>query len=779
VDRGIIRKEIETFARAVLQSAFVLIENPKLTFSQLYNRLQWWGDKDPLLVSKLAMAKILHQKPWLHLVNTPFHVENLFAVLSGHSGSVTSCAFNPDNKYILTADEDSRIRLWDASIGIEIYVLEDHSCKVTLCSFNKKGNRFITACEDMTLRIWDTLSGAPILKLNGHTAEISSCSFSPDDRRIVSISQDGTLLIWDAETGAAIKNFKAPEGATEILDFHWETELAAVVKDGEEIQLWNADLNNRVAAFHDFSSKVYSCVFIAEGNRLLSIHEREIIVWSISKKDKHVTIKHPNRNVWDISPDESRLAAVDYRFEILNIWQLMDGQSFGIRSHTDQIYVCAFSPDGDKIITGSRDKTVKMWESNSGKWITSYRGHDGEISKALFSPDGNRILTTCLNGPPRIWIADVDKSSVVHNGHDYAVMSCLYSPDGGYALSASGDAVLLWDARSGKIINRIFAGHYEQLEPQPLAFNADSNSWVGYNSDKLTRHDTKSGETVGIFEGSSGRITCCSFAPDGKYMVTGDSEGHLVLWNSDDFKEVRRFGQYSKLENGESVDQEMPSIKSEKDIFGEIRQRELIAIKNIQFGPDGKRMLSQSKDLSLHLWEVETGSPIAKLNHQMNDVIDYHFSPDGRMIATAGEDGCLTTWDSETGKKLMSMSRYEGPVKCCSFAQDGKRLFSVGSDGTIRVWDPFDGRMLKLIETGDQECLRCIYTPYGNQLISQTKKDELSIWDSEKGSKITTFKGHSSIILCFDVHPSESRILIGDYGGQVFHLNLLPVFFIQ
>lgn len=111
---------------------------------------------------------------------------------------VSSIAFSPDGQHIVSGSSDSTLRLWDAATGEPIgEPLKEHTSSVRSVAFSPDGRRIISGSNDETLRLWDATTGAPIGEpLKGHTEGVSSVAFSPDGRRIVSGSRDGTVRIW-------------------------------------------------------------------------------------------------------------------------------------------------------------------------------------------------------------------------------------------------------------------------------------------------------------------------------------------------------------------------------------------------------------------------------------------------------------------------------------------------------------------------------------------------------------------------------------------------------
>jgi WD40 repeat protein len=119
--------------------------------------------------------------------------------------------------------------------------------------------------------------------------------------------------------------------------------------------------------------------------------------------------------------------------------------------HEKRVPTAAFGPDGRTLVTGSDDKTARLWEGATGKDIATLRGHEGTVKSAAFSPDGRTLVTGSVDKAARLWEVATGKEIAVLRGHEGAVWSVAFSPDGGTVVTGGGEGnVILWELSAGK-----------------------------------------------------------------------------------------------------------------------------------------------------------------------------------------------------------------------------------------------------------------------------------------------------------------------------------------
>ena len=298
-------------------------------------------------------------------------------------------------------------------------------------------------------------------------------------------------------------------------------------------------------------------------------------------------------------------------------WRLLYDQSIRTYDgHADAVRSVAFSPDGRSALSGSNDRTLKLWDVPKGREIRTFAG-DGIITSLAFSPDGRSALSDGGNYTLKLWDVATGEEIRTFGAHTSYVIAVAFSPDGRTALSGSLDKTLkLWDLATGKEI-RTFGGHTGNL--WSVAFSPDGRSALSGSADTtLKLWDVATGNNIRTFTGHTAGVISVAFSPDGGTALSGSFDTTLKLWDLATGKEIRTFAGHTNW------------------VF------------SVAFSPDGRSALSGSADTTLKLWDVATGNNIRTFTGHTGEVHSIAFSPDGHNALSGSGDDTLKLWDLTT-----------------------------------------------------------------------------------------------------------------------------------
>jgi WD40 repeat protein len=398
--------------------------------------------------------------------------------------------------------------------------------------------------------------------------------------------------------------------------------------------------------------------------------------------------------------------------------------------HFKSVTACAWSPDGQRILSGSFDNTVRVWEAGSGKCLLTLQGHSKSVNACAWSPDGERIVSGSSDNTMRVWETASGKCLLSLKGHSSDVDACAWSWDGQRILSGSRDRTLrVWDAASGKCL-LIFEGHSDNVTA--CAWSPNDHRIVSGSRDHSVRvWEASSGKCLLVLEGHFSSVNACMWSPDGQRIV---SSGHAVrIWEAASGK----------------------CLLSLQGHFNEIT--------SCAWSPDGRRIISDSEDKCVRIWEAATGECQLTLSHHSRSVNACAWSPDGRQILTASEDKSLGVWDSATGTCLLILEGQSHAVTACAWSSDGQRFLAASEDKTARVWDAASGKCLITLHGHSGPVNACAWSPDGQRIITGAYDTTLRVWDVPDGECLLTIRPEAGAVLACSWSPDSRRVVVGSW----------------
>jgi WD40 repeat protein len=180
------------------------------------------------------------------------------------------------------------------------------------------------------------------------------------------------------------------------------------------------------------------------------------------------------------------------------------------------------------------------------------------------------------------------------------------------------------------------------------------------------------------------------------------------------------------------------------------------------FSPDGRRIVTASGDKTARIWDAATAKPIAVLSH--GDLVLWAaFSPDGRRIVTASEDKTARIWDADTAKPLAVLSGHRGAVRNAAFSPDGRRIVTASFDDTAQIWDVASGMQLTVLSDLGEYVADAAYSPDGQRIVIASASDSSDqvalIWDAATFKQIAGLSGHDDVVRSVAFSPDGRRIV--------------------
>lgn len=450
----------------------------------------------------------------------------------------------------------------------------------------------------------------------------------------------------------------------------------------------------------------------------------------------------------------------------------------------------AFSPDGSRIISGSWDKPLRMWDANTGQPIdTPQVSHTTSSSEAI-SPDGSRIVSAYDDHTLRIKDVNTGQSiGTPLEGHTSIVSSVAFSPDGNRIISGSWDKTLrLWDAQTGRTIGTPLQGHTDIVSS--VAFNPDGSRIVSGSDDKTLRlWDAKSGSAIGTpLQGHTGKVTSVAFSPDGNRIVSGSDDTTLRLWNMNSSQTLGRttrivaIGRPSKENEDMRYEALWRKFQARKEFSPTDLQKNEVSellVTCMDISRDGSRIIVGGDDDTLRLWDVNTGLPIGQpMQAHTRKITSLAFSPNGSRIVSGSRDKTLRLWDTNTGQPIGGpMQGHTDSISLVAFSSDGRRIISVSGDRTLRLWDGGTGKPIGEPMQGHTDAIALVaLSSDGRRIVSVSNDNDktLRLWDAKTGKPIgEPLQERTAPVESVAISPDGSRVVTGrgDTKMQLWDAN--------
>ena len=284
--------------------------------------------------------------------------------------------------------------------------------------------------------------------------------------------------------------------------------------------------------------------------------------------------------------------------------------TIALSGHDGWVTSIDHSPDGRFLVSGSSDKTVKVWSIEDKKEIATFIGHTQMVNAVEFAPNGELIASASSDATVRLWSLPRQQEVDTIQAHKYGINDVTFSPDGKLLATASRDyTVKLWSVETLELIAEL---DRQQNLMQSIEFSPDGKQ-LATGSDSSGLWNVEDFRQIAAWNTTEGWIWSIDFSPSGEMILTAQSSGQIRLWNTADRKEIKSL------------------VGHQSDVS------------EAKFSPDGLLIASASREI--RLWSVVGMTPITRLKDGENYVHTVDFAPNGLSIATGMHNRTILIWD--------------------------------------------------------------------------------------------------------------------------------------
>jgi WD40 repeat protein/serine/threonine protein kinase len=624
-------------------------------------------------------------------------------LLLDHPGSVKAADLSADGRLVATACGDTA-QVWDAGTGRPIGPPLRHTARIRAVALSPDGRLLLTGGDDRVARLWETATGRPVGPPLPHTGQVEHVAFSPDGKVALTAGKDGAARLWDTATGTALGQPLSHTDIVRAIAFSPDGRLVATGSNDATARLWELPTGRPHGEPLRHEGAVRGLAFGPDGRQLLT-------------------------------GSNDRTA---------RLWDVATGKPLLVFRHRKPVPGVAFRPDGRAVATGSEDQTAREWDARTGDPLTPPLRHEDEVSRVAYSPDGQLLLSAQWSRQVRLWEAGTDRSAFAPLLQRGDLTRVAMSRDGGTILTAGDDhTARLWRVPR-PLLPVQFPRHSERVVV--ATFSPDGTALLAAGGKQAWLNSAATGQPIVGPLDHAAAVLAGAFSPDGKTVLTGSYDGSAWLWDA----------------------------TTGRCLAGPWRHPDPVWA--VAFRPDGKAVATgsgHSVERDGHMvgvgkarvWDLASGEVIQSAPSHARDVIAVAFTPDGRTLVTASKDTTARFWDAATGAAIGGVIHHDGWVGALALTADGRAVLTGSDDTTARLWSVPDGSPLTAPLRHTQPVKAVTINPDGRLLLTASEDATVQLWEARRGQPAGEPLRAAAPIQAAAVSPTGRALVTGDRGG--------------
>jgi len=713
--------------------------------------------------------------------------------LKGHERQIT-CLISLNDYSFASASEDSVINLWSEENSTPNPLRKSHNSKINSLVYNSNLNVIMSGSMDGQIIIWQNSTKLLFKKeLIGHSRQIEHLIFLDKDT-IASASDDHTILIWNnSKIQFNLTNHTDNINALAKLE---NGNLASCSRD-KTIKIWDKNNNfSLITTLYGHLRSVIclesiddqrlvsgSCDTMFNGHLLSGSDDKTVKIWNLKNLDwtyetlnQRYSVKYiaygsliaiNNGNSFNVYNNYSKFARFDTlighdqsveslaiifstknivsgsRDNTVKIWNSTTFQLIAtLENHTGWVNALAIIPSNENIVSCSDDKTIKVWNSTSFQLIATLKNHKNWVRSIAILPSNENIVSGSRDKTIKIWNSKTFQLIATLTGHTDWVNSLAIIPSNENIVSGSDDKTIkIWNSKTFQLIATL-TGHTDWVNA--LAIIRSSENIVSGSNDKTIKiWNSTSFQLIATLIGHIDFVVSLDIIPSNEIIVSGSNDMTIKVWNSKTFQLIYTLTGHTDW------------------------------VRSIAIIPSNENIVSASHNKQIKVWNSNTyllklyrNCNSKKSSYLLNTNIEYSNKVYSLAIITSTKnivsgDKTIRIWNSTTFQLIATLTEHTGWVNALAIIPSNENIVSCSDDMTIKVWNSTSFQLIATLENHKYWVRSIAILPSNENIVSGSDDKTIIIWSSTKFNIIKNITGHDKAVTSLAILPSNENIVSG------------------